>query len=205
MQSRIDRFSEDARLVLQHAQDESQRLRQSYIGTEHLLLGLLHPQWVSASLFLASRGVDLVKVRHAVEYTFGRGERTTTGDIGLTPRANKVIELAVEESRRLEHDTVTSEHLLLGMLKEGGGIAVAILESLDVDLESARLEIERQLGEPANPPRTVPSMQLRGEELIPEWATSKQGRGGLWRNSFAYLVLLIAAAALFLTAFPPSR
>ncbi len=116
MPSRFEKFSEGARRVLSLAQEEAQRFNHSYIGTEHILLGLVRETEGLASQVLANMGVDLDKVRSAVEFIIGRGERPIVGDIGLTPRAKKVIELAVDEARRMNHNHIGTEHLLIGLL-----------------------------------------------------------------------------------------
>src|ERR687885_1911359 len=141
MPDRFDKFTERARKVLQLAQEEAQRFNHNYIGTEHLLLGLVREGEGVAAKVLANLGVDLNKVRSAVEFIIGRGERTVTGDIGLTPRAKKVIELSVEEARRLNHNYIGTEHLLLGLVREGEGIAAGVLESLGVNLEKVRTQV----------------------------------------------------------------
>src|SRR5687767_12219236 len=141
MPDRFDKFTERARKVLQLAQEEAQRFNHNYIGTEHLLLGLVREGEGVAAKVLANLGVDLNKVRSAVEFIIGRGERTVTGDIGLTPRAKKVIELSVEEARRLNHNYIGTEHLLLGLVREGEGIAAGVLESLGVSLDKVRQQV----------------------------------------------------------------
>jgi ATP-dependent Clp protease ATP-binding subunit ClpC len=138
---RFDKFTERARKVLTLAQEEAQRFNHNYIGTEHLLLGLVREGDGVAAKVLANLGVELPKVRSAVEFIIGRGDRSVTGDIGLTPRAKKVIELAVDEARRLNHHYIGTEHLLLGLVREGEGIAAGVLESLGVSLEKVRNQI----------------------------------------------------------------
>jgi len=138
---RFDKFTERARKVLTLAQEEAQRFNHNYIGTEHLLLGLVREGDGVAAKVLANLGVELNKVRSAVEFIIGRGDRTVTGDIGLTPRAKKVIELAVDEARRLNHHYIGTEHLLLGLVREGEGIAAGVLESLGVSLDKVRNQI----------------------------------------------------------------
>ncbi len=147
MAERFDKFTERARKVLQLAQEEAQRFNHNYIGTEHLLLGLVREGEGVAAKVLANLGVDLNKVRSAVEFIIGRGERTITGDIGLTPRAKKVIELSVEEARRLNHNYIGTEHLLLGLVREGEGIAAGVLESLGVSLERVRQQVNYVLNQ----------------------------------------------------------
>jgi hypothetical protein len=137
---RFDKFTERARKVLSLAEDEARRFNHNYIGTEHLLLGLVREGDGVAAKVLSNLGVELIKVRTAVERIIGRGDRIVLSDIELTPRAKKVIELAVDEARRLNHDPIGTEHLLLGLVREGEGIAAGVLESLGVTLEKVRTE-----------------------------------------------------------------
>ena len=143
MPSRFEKFSERARRVLSLAQEEAQRFNHNYIGTEHILLGLVRETEGVAARVLSNLNVELVKVRAAVEFIIGRGERPTPGEIGLTPRAKKVIELAVDEARRLNHHYIGTEHLLIGLMREGEGVAAGVLESLGVSLEKVRDETSR--------------------------------------------------------------
>jgi ATP-dependent Clp protease ATP-binding subunit ClpC len=138
---RFDKFTERARKVLTLAQEEAQRFNHNYIGTEHLLLGLVREGEGVAAKVLANMGVELNKVRSAVEFIIGRGDRMVMGEIGLTPRAKKVIELAVDEARRLNHQYIGTEHLLLGLVREGEGIAAGVLESLGVSLDRVRAQV----------------------------------------------------------------
>ena len=147
MADRFDKFTERARRVLTLAQEEAQRFNHNYIGTEHLLLGLVREGDGVAAKVLGNLGVELNKVRSAVEFIIGRGDRSTSGEIGLTPRAKKVIELAVDEARRLNHSYIGTEHLLLGLVREGEGIAAGVLESLGVNLERVRAETTRILAQ----------------------------------------------------------
>ena len=141
MADRFDKFTERARKVLTLAQEEAQRFNHNYIGTEHLLLGLVREGEGVAAKVLANMGVELNKVRSAVEFIIGRGDRMVMGEIGLTPRAKKVIELAVDEARRLNHHYIGTEHLLLGLVREGEGIAAGVLESLGVSLDKVRAQV----------------------------------------------------------------
>src|SRR3989304_417422 len=159
MAGRFDQFQERAPKVLTLAQEEAQRFNHNYIGTEPLLLGLVREGDGVAAKVLANLGVELNKVRSAVEFIIGRGEGMITGEIGLTPRAKKVIELAVEEARRLNHNYIGTEHLLLGLLREGEGVAAGVLESLGVSLERVRGEGPRILAREA--PET-----LQGKRLV---------------------------------------
>jgi len=135
---RFDKFDEGARRALTLAQDEASQLHHYYIGTEHILLGLIREREGLAARALTSLGVDLEKVRTAVTFIIGEGRGATGGEVGLNPRAKRVIELAIEESRRLGSDHIGTGHLLLGLVREGEGIAAAVLQSLDVSLERAR-------------------------------------------------------------------
>ena len=147
---RFDMFTERAREVLRLAQEEAQRFQHNYIGTEHLLLGLLREGEGVAAKVLSNLGVDLNKVRSTIEFIIGRGDRFVLGQIGLTPRAKKVIELAVDEARRLNHHYIGTEHLLLGLVREGEGIAAGVLESLGVNLEKVRTQTIRVLNQQNN-------------------------------------------------------
>jgi ATP-dependent Clp protease ATP-binding subunit ClpC len=145
MASRFEKFSERARRVLTLAQEEAQNLNHSYIGTEHILLGLVREEEGVAAKVLVSLGASLSKVRASVEFVIGRGEKPSSGETGLTPRARRVIELAIDEARYLGHNYIGTEHLLLGLLREGEGIAAGVLDSFGITLERARTETERVL------------------------------------------------------------
>jgi len=137
---RFDRFTERARRVLSLSQEEAQSFQHNYIGTEHLLLGLVREGGGVAARVLDNLGVELDQVRTVVEQIIGRGDHIVLGEIGLTPRAKKVIELAVDEARRLNHHYIGTEHLLLGLVREGEGIAAGVLASLGVNLEKVRTQ-----------------------------------------------------------------
>lgn len=141
MADKFEKFTERARKVLTLAQEEAQRFNHNYIGTEHLLLGLVREGDGVAARVLGNMGVQLPKVRSAVEFIIGRGDSMIVGELGLTPRAKKVIELAVDEARRLNHHYIGTEHLLLGLVREGEGIAAGVLESLGVNLEKVRQQV----------------------------------------------------------------
>ncbi len=160
MNEKFEKFTERARKVLSLAQDEAQRFNHNYIGTEHLLLGLVREGDGVAAKVLANLGVELNKVRSAVEFIIGRGDRIVLGEIGLTPRAKKVIELAVDEARRLNHHYIGTEHLLLGLVREGEGIAAGVLESLGVNLEKVRSQTIQVLSQGSGR-EGVPSAPVR--------------------------------------------
>ena len=149
MASRFEKFSERARRVLTLAQEEARHLNHSYIGTEHILLGLVREEEGVATKVLVNLGVSLNKVRSAVEFIIGHGEKSSSGEIGLTPRAKKVIELAIDEARHLGHNYIGTEHLLLGLLREGEGVAAGVLDSLGITLERTRAETTRILSQGA--------------------------------------------------------
>src|SRR5436305_10022179 len=143
----FDKFTERARKVLSLAQEEAQRFQHNYIGTEHILLGLVRLNEGIAIKVLNDLGVDVSKVRPAIEHIIGRGDRIVLGEVGLTPRAKKVIELAVDEARRFNHHYIGTEHILLGLVREGEGIAAGVLESLGVTLDMARSQVRRVLNQ----------------------------------------------------------
>ncbi len=142
---KFEKFTERARLVLRLAQDEAQKLNHNYIGTEHLLLGLIDEGQGLAVKTLQALDVQPNDVRKNVMHIIGRGDRIVLGEVGITPRAKKVMELAVDEARRLNHHYIGTEHLLLGLLREGEGIAAGVLASLGINLGDARREVQRML------------------------------------------------------------
>ena len=147
MSSRFEKFTERARKVLTLSQEEAQRFNHNYIGTEHILLGLVREGDGVAAKVLVNLGLELARVRQTVESSMGKGDRTVSGEVGLTPRAKRVIELAVDEARRLHHNYIGTEHLLLGLLREGEGTAASALEGLGVTLEKVRAEVVRLLSQ----------------------------------------------------------
>ncbi len=150
MADKFEKFTERARKVFSLAQEEAQRFNHNYIGTEHLLLGLVREGDGIAARVLANLGVQLPKVRSAVEFIIGRGDGLVVGDPGLTPRAKKVIELAMDEARRLNNHYIGTEHLLLGLVREGEGIAAGVLESLGVSLEKVRQQVMQVVSSSSN-------------------------------------------------------
>jgi methylenetetrahydrofolate dehydrogenase (NADP+)/methenyltetrahydrofolate cyclohydrolase len=166
MADRFDKFTERARRVLALAQEEALRFNHNYIGTEHFLLGLIREGEGVAAQALAHMGVELNKARAAVEFVIERGDRTVMGEIGLTPRAKKIIELSVDEARRMGHHYIGTEHLLLGMVREGEGVAAGVLESLGVSLDQARQEVGLILGGTAVRPASGESVRLQPAVVI---------------------------------------
>ncbi|HNS03366.1 MAG TPA: ATP-dependent Clp protease ATP-binding subunit [Anaerolineae bacterium] len=145
MSDKLDRFSKRARKVLTMAQEEAQRLNHNYIGTEHLLLGLVKEDQGVAVKVLRELGVEPMQVIKAIERAVGKGDRPPYGKPTLAPRTKRVIELSVEEARLMGHQYIGTEHLLLGLVREGEGIAVNVLRSLGVSLEKVRTTTAKSL------------------------------------------------------------
>jgi excisionase family DNA binding protein len=143
------RFTKRARTVLELAQDEAHRLEHDYIGTEHILLGLVREGDGVAARVLRDRGIDLSTLRNAVESVIGRGEHEGAGELNLTPRAKKVLELSIHEADVLDHSYIGTEHLLLGLLHEGEGVAARVLKEFGVALSSTRDAVRELLQETA--------------------------------------------------------
>jgi ATP-dependent Clp protease ATP-binding subunit ClpC len=145
MSDKLERFTKRARRVLTLAQEEALRLNHNYIGTEHLLLGLVREENGVAVNVLRELGVEPAQVIRAVERTVGRGERPPYGKPSLAPRTKRVIELAVDEARLMGHHYIGTEHLLLGLVREGEGIAVNVLRGLGVNLDRVRTQTARNI------------------------------------------------------------
>ena len=163
-------FTERARRSIVLAQEEAQRLGNNYIGTEHILLGIISEGESLAAKVLESLGVNLAKVRQEVEAIVGRGGQTVQQEMVFTPRAKRVIELAFEEARQLNHNYIGTEHLLLGLIREGEGVAARVLTNLGVDPAKVRLQTTSLLGaegQPA-PPKgksKTPTLDAYGRDL----------------------------------------
>ncbi len=153
--SRFEKFSERARRVLSYAQEEAQRFEDNYIGTEHVLLGLVRETEGVAARVLINLGIELDKIKSAVEFIIERQEKGSSKEIGLTPTSKKVIELAVDEARRLGHHYIGTEHLLIGLMREGDGVAAGVLESLGINLDKLREETSRVLVQRTPKPKPV--------------------------------------------------
>jgi len=179
MASRFDKFSERARRVLTFAQEEAQNLNHNYIGTEHILLGLAREDEGVAARVLVSLGVNLTKVRSAVEFIIGRGEKPASRETGLTSRAKKVIELAIDEARSLGHNYIGTEHLLLGLLREGEGVAAGVLDSFGLTPDKVRAEVTKLLSQTTAKTKTgrtqsrTPNLDQVGIDLT---AAARAGR-----------------------------
>jgi ATP-dependent Clp protease ATP-binding subunit ClpC len=159
MSDKFDRFTKRARRVLTLAQEEAQRLNHNYIGTEHLLLGLVREENGVAVRVLRDLGVDPRQVRERVERTVGRGQRAMYGKLSLTPRTKRVIELAVDEARRLGHHYIGTEHLLLGLVRAGEGVAVDVLKGLGVSLDKVRSQTARVMMESSSQSASTPARE----------------------------------------------
>ncbi len=140
------RFTERAQRVIILSQEEARRLGHNVVGTEHLLLGLIAEGEDIAARTLLSLGISIDQVRKEVERIIGRGDQPTEGSIGFTPRSKRVLELAFDEARRLGHTYLGTEHLLLGLIREGEGVAAQVLTNLGADLERVRNKLTSQLG-----------------------------------------------------------
>lgn len=139
-------FTPRAQHVLELARKEADRFHQNFVGTEHLLLGLIRLGQGTAVTLLGTMGVNLESVRAEVEKQVGTGpDQKMVGNIPYTPRVRKVLALAAKEAKALNHTYVGTEHILLGLLREGDGLAARVLKNLDVDIEKTRLEILREL------------------------------------------------------------
>ncbi len=142
------KFTQRAQKVIAYAQEEARRLKHNVVGTEHLLLGLIREGEGVAARALANLGIDANKVRSQVESMIGVGPFVIQGPIGYTPRAKRVMELALDESRKLGHNYVGTEHILLGLIREGEGVAAQVLNNLGVSLDKAQKEVLNLLGDP---------------------------------------------------------
>jgi ATP-dependent Clp protease ATP-binding subunit ClpC len=143
----FERFTEKAIKVIMLAQEEARRLGHNFVGTEQVLLGLIGEGTGEGPKVLKSMGVTLKDARMEVEKIIGRGSGFVAVEIPFTPRAKRVLELSLEEARQLGHNYIGTEHLLLGLICEGEGVAARVLENLGVDLLKVRSEIIRSLGD----------------------------------------------------------
>jgi len=141
----FERFTERARRVVVLAQDEARRLNHNHIGTEHILLGLIHEGEGVAAASLESLGISLEAVRQQIEGIIGQGRAAPTGHIPYTPRAKKVLELSLREALQLGHNHIGTEHILLGLIREGRGAAAQVLVRLGADLARVREQVIRML------------------------------------------------------------
>src|SRR5437763_1036709 len=142
----FERFTERARQVVVLAQEEARELKHNYIGTEHILLGLLREEEGLAARVLAELDVTLERVRDEVGKIVGQGDEVTSGQIPFTPRAKKMLELSLREALSLGHNYIGTEHVLLGLVRENEGVAARILLDVGADAEKVRDTVVRMLG-----------------------------------------------------------
>src|SRR5216684_4132150 len=164
----MNNFTPRAQQVLQLARKEADRFNHNYVGTEHLLLGLIKLGQGVAVNVLQKMGLDLETVRMEVEKQVGSGPETKiVGNIPYTPRVKKVLALAGKEAKSLNHSYVGTEHILLGLLREGEGVAARVLKNLEVDIERTRNEILKELDPNFTPPESEQEGQseARGKEI----------------------------------------
>jgi ATP-dependent Clp protease ATP-binding subunit ClpA len=185
----FERFTDRARRAVALAQDEAKRLNHNYIGTEHILLGLIHEGEGVAAKALESLGISLDAVRQQVEEIIGQGQQAPSGHIPFTPRAKKVLELSLRESKQLGHNYIGTEHILLGLIREGDGVAAQVLVKLGADLNRVRQQVIQLLqgyqGEEPWLARRPP------EEGVP--ATEAQARLGTIEARLTAIEVLLAA------------
>jgi ATP-dependent Clp protease ATP-binding subunit ClpA len=163
----FERFTERARQVVVLAQDEARALKHNYIGTEHILLGLLREEEGLAARVLESLDITVEEVRAQVARIVGQGDEVTTGQIPFTPRAKKVLELSLREAVSLGHNYIGTEHILLGLMRENKGVATRILLDFDADAAKVRNEVLGMLSGPGSRPVAPDTMQ-RPRPIPPE-------------------------------------
>ena len=162
----FERFTDRARRVVVLAQEEARMLNHNYIGTEHILLGLIHEGEGVAAKALESLGISLDAVRQQVEEIIGQGQQAPSGHIPFTPRAKKVLELTSREARQLGHHYIGTEHILLGLIREGEGVAAQVLVKLGADLNRVRQQVIQLLhGYQGKEPEAAPGG--RGRSRVP--------------------------------------
>ena len=158
----FERFTDRARRVVVLAQEEARMLDHNYIGTEHLLLGLIHEGEGVAAKALEAMGISLDAVRQQVEEIIGRGQEAPSGHIPFTPRAKRVLELSLRESGQLGHNYIGTEHILLGLIREGEGVAAQVLVKLGADLNRVRQMVIQLLDARGTEGRTKPRSTRAG-------------------------------------------
>src|SRR6266508_3824123 len=181
----FERFTERARQVVVLAQEEARQLKHNYIGTEHILLGLLREEEGLAARVLESLDITVERVRAQVVRIVGSGEEVTSGQIPFTPRAKKVLELALREALSLGHNYIGTEHILLGLVRENEGVAARILLDFDADAEKIRNEIIRMLSGPGRRQQGgggAPGEKTKSSKLLDQFGrnfTKQAGEGKL--------------------------
>jgi ATP-dependent Clp protease ATP-binding subunit ClpC len=166
----FERFTDRSRRTVVLAQEEARMLNHGYIGTEHLLLGLIHEGGGVAAQSLEAMGISLEAVRQQIETIIGRGKEPASGHIPFTPRAKRVLELSLRESSQLGHDYIGTEHILLGLIREGHGVAAKVLVALGADLNRVRQQVIKMLhdrgGEGPPGKRRSPGARAMGGGVI---------------------------------------
>jgi hypothetical protein len=182
----FERFTDRARRVVVLAQEEARMLNHGYVGTEHILLGLIHEGEGVAAKALESLGISLEAVRAQVEEIIGQGEQIPSGHIPFTPRAKKVMELSLREALQLGHDYIGTEHILLGLIREGDGVAAKVLVRLGADLNRVRQQVilllyqskePRLARRPAEEGAPLPEVQAR-LDAVEDWLAAVEQRVG---------------------------
>ncbi len=163
----FERFTDKARRVVVLAQEEARMLDHNYIGTEHILLGLSHEAEGVAAQALTAMGIGLDAVRGQVEQIIGKGKGQPAGHIPFTPRAKKVLELALREALQLGHNYIGTEHLLLGLVREGEGVAAQVLQQLGADLNRTRQVVIQLMAERGQVPSAGLEEEVEGEGGLP--------------------------------------
>jgi ATP-dependent Clp protease ATP-binding subunit ClpA len=170
----FERFTESARRVVVLAQEEARLLNHNYIGTEHILLGLIHEGEGVAAGTLESLGISLRTVRSQVEEIVGQGQAPPTGHIPFTPRAKKVLELSLREALQLGHNYIGTEHILLGLIREGEGVAAQVLGKLGADLNRVRQEVIGLLSGYARKGEAQPGLPIEPEDFTGRVARAEE-------------------------------
>jgi ATP-dependent Clp protease ATP-binding subunit ClpC len=169
----FERFTERARQVVVLAQDEARRLQHNYIGTEHLLLGLLREEEGLAARVLEGLGITADEVRDEIARVVGQGDEVPAGQIPFTPRAKKALERSLREALALNHRYIGTEHVLLGVVHEENGVAARILEEVGASAGKVREEVLRTLGgsvaSGSREEPSIPDAPLRPTAFIPPW------------------------------------
>jgi ATP-dependent Clp protease ATP-binding subunit ClpC len=194
----FERFTERARQVVVLAQDEALHLRHNYIGTEHLLLGLLREEEGLAAQVLESLDITVEEVRAQVARIVGQGDEEVGGMIPFTPRAKRVLELSLREALGLGHNHIGTEHILLGLVRVDGGVAARILLDFDADAEKIRTEIIRMLSDPGG--RQVGLVDE--DETDPDLVMSSEGLFGVAAAPAKRQLALLLAIGLAALGFP---
>ena len=182
---RDEKFTKRAQTTLKQAEAEAQRLNHNYIGTEHLLLGLAADPEGIAGRVLRNAGVEVDDIRMRIETIVKPGNKPFVDAIHLTPRAQKVLELAVDEARQMQHDFIGTEHLLLGLIREGAGIGAGVLKAVGVNLAKTRQQVLSMLGQISGDNETPYNVTQQAQAVLDEYGhepVTLAEIGALWRN-----------------------